>query len=333
MLRYKVVGNITIAVALLSIVYVFFAVWKNESEASNVILVQFDEMGALQNQNIVSIRGFEVGQVVSITRANEKALVKIVLDEPRIFRKDTKFRNVSPNIMGNRSIAVEPGKNGEIAPSGYIFDGDFEPGLAEILYMTDIAKKNVAALMKFIRVLRTGDEDNTSLQKKYEEIMEECEDFVATLSTVVNSVEKRTLGALDKVSYYVDEVSDASIKIGNSVDTIRIQAQDGIKAIEDIVLKIKNAIKSLDDILIQFENNPVTVALIDKKEIVNDINNLRSTLQAFVSAIDEHGIKIYDEKGKRQSMLRWKNIHIIRETARSKAKKHLEEEAKNSNSE
>jgi len=321
MFRYKVVGYITIAAALLTIAYVSFAVWRNENDASNVILVRFDEMGALQNQNIVTIRGFEVGHVASIVRANEKALVKIVLDEPRIFRKDTKFKNVSPNIMGSRSIAVEPGKNGEIAPSGYIFDGEFEPGLAEILYMTEIAKKNVASLMEFIRVLRTGDKNNASLQKKYEEIMEECEDFVFALSSVVNSVEKQTIGALNKVSYYVGEVSDASIKIGNSVDTIRVQAQDGIKAVEDMVSKVKNTIDNLNDILTQFENNPVTVALIDKREIVDDIDNLRSTLQAFLGAIDEHGIKIYDESGKRQSMIRWKNIHLIRETARSKAKK------------
>jgi ABC-type transporter Mla subunit MlaD len=328
MYRDKVVGSVTIAVALLLIVYVFFTVWRNEKEASNVVFVQFDEMGALQNQNIVSIRGFEVGHVASITRANEKALVKIVLDEPRIFRKDTKFRNVSPNIMGSRSITVELGRNGEIAPSGYIFDGDFESGLAEILYMTDIAKEYVASIMEFIRVLQTGDENSMSLQRKYKEIIEECENLVATLTDVINSVEKQTFGALDKVSYYVEEVSDASVKIGNSIDTIRIQAQDGIKAIEDMVLKIKNAIENLDDILIRFENNPITIALIDKKEVVNDIDNLRSALQAFVNAIDGHGIKIYDEKGKRQSMVRWKNIHIIRETSRSKAKKRSEEEAK-----
>jgi hypothetical protein len=326
MFRYRAIGSITIAVVLLLIAYLAFAVWRNENDASNVILVRFNEMGALQNQNIVTIRGFEVGHVASITRADEKALVKIVLDEPRIFRKDTKFRNVSPNIMGNRSIAVELGKNGEIAPSGYIFDGDFEPGLAEILYMTDIAKKNVTALMEFIRVLRTGDENNMPLQKKYEEIMEECENFVVTLTDVINSVEKQTLGALDKVSYYVDELSDASIKIGSSIDTIRVQAQSGVKAVEGIVLKIKNTIENLNDILIQFENSPITIALMDKKEIINDIENLRSTLQAFVSTIDEHGVKIYDEEGKRQSMLRWKNIHLIRETARSKAKKRLETE-------
>jgi len=326
MFKYRIVGYITIAVALLIIAYVVFAVWRNENDASDVILVRFNEMGALQPQNIVTIRGFEVGHVASIARANEKALVKIVLDEPRIFRKDTKFKNVSPNIMGNRSIAVELGKNGEIAPNGYIFEGEFEPGLAEILYMTDIAKKNVASLMEFIRVLQTGDKNNMSLQKQYEEIIEECETFVVALSSVVNSVEKETLGALNKVNYYVGEVSEASIKMGNSIDTLRIQAQDGVKALEDMVFKIKNALENLNDILIQFENNPVAVALIDKREIVDDINNLRSTLQAFVSVIDNQGIIIYDETGKRQSMIRLKNIHLIRETARSKAKKRAEAE-------
>lgn len=307
------------------ILYLIFAVWRNESEASNVILVRFDEMGALQPQDIVTIRGFEVGHVASIARADEKALVKIVLDEPRIFREDTKFRNVSPNIMGSRSITVEPGKNGEIAPSGYIFDGDFEPGLAEILYMTDIAKKNVASLMEFIRTLRTGSENSVSLQEKYEEIMGECEDFVAVLTGVVNSVEKQTVGALNKVSYYVDEISDASIKIGNSVDTVRIQAQDGVKTLENMVSKLKSTIDDLNEILVQFERNPVTIALMDKRDIVNDIDSLRSALQAFIGAIDNQGIKIYDEKGKRQSMVRWKNIHLVRETARSKAKRQLEE--------
>lgn len=315
----------TIAVALLLVLYLFFAMWRNESEASNVILVRFNEMGALQHQNIVTIRGFEVGHVASIIRVDEKALVKIVLDEPRVFRKDTKFKNVSPNIMGSRSITVEPGKNGEIAPSGYIFDGDFEPGLAEILYMTDIAKKNVASLMEFIRTLRTGAENSISLQEKYEEIMVECEEFITVLTDVVNSVEKQTVGALNKVSYYVDEISDASIKIGNSVDTIRIQAQDGVRTLEGMVSKLRSTVNDLNDILTQFENNPVTIALVDKKEILNDIDSLRSALQAFIGIIDNQGIKIYDEKGKRQSMVRWKNIHIIRETARKKAKRQLEE--------
>jgi len=325
MFKYRVIGSMTIAVALLLVLYLSFAMWRNESEASNVILVRFDEMGALQHQDIVTIRGFEVGHVASIVRADEKALVKIVLDEPRVFRKDTKFRNVSPNIMGSRSITVEPGKNGEIAPSDYIFDGDFESGLAEILYMTDIAKKNITIIMDFIRVLHTGDENNTSLQKKYEEIMGECEEFVTVLTGVVNSVEKQTVGALNKVSYYVDEVSDVSIKIGNSVDTVRIQAQDGVKTLENMVSKLKSTIDDLNDILTQFENNPVTIALIDKREILNDIDSLRSALQAFIGAIDNQGIKIYDEKGKRQSMVRWKNIHLVRETARSKAKRQLEE--------
>jgi len=326
--RDKLTGFITIAVALLIIVYVVFAVWQNEKIARNTVFVQFSEMGALQNEDVVSIRGLEIGRVVSITRANEKALVEIGLDEPRIFRKDTKFRNISPNIMGSRSIVIEPGKDGELAPKDYVFNGEFEPGLAEILALTDVAKEYVASLMKFIRILHTGDENNSSLQETFEDIINECEDLMATLSDVVYSVEKQTLGALNKVSDYTEQISNASIKINNSLDTVRVQAQDGIEAVENIILKVNGSIENLNGILIRFENNPVIEALLDKREIIDDIDSLRSALQAFVSSIDRYGVKIYDEKGERLSMIKFKNIHLFRETARSKAKKRAEETKK-----
>ncbi|MCL1957621.1 MAG: MlaD family protein [Fibromonadales bacterium] len=324
----KLIGSITIAAVLLVIAYLAFSIWQNERKARNVVLVQFPEMGALQNGDVVAIRGFAIGHIVSVTKANDKALVEIGLDEPRIFRKDTRFRNVSPNIMGSRSIIVEPGKKGEQVPKNYVFDGEFEPGFAEILALADIAKKQVAALVEFVRVLHTGDEKNPSLQKKVEDIVKECEDVLSALSKAINTVENQTMGALNKVGDYAVQISDASNKIDKSLDTIRVQAKEGIESADRIISSMKVAIENLDKIIIQFESSPVTVALLDKKEIVDDIDSLRSSLQAFVNSIDRKGIKIYDENGKRKSMISLKNIHLIRETARSKAKKRAALEGK-----
>jgi len=326
--KNKITGIATIVAALLVIIYIAFAMWLSEKRARNTVLVQFHEMGALQNEDVVVIRGLKVGNVASITRANEKALVEIDLDEPRVFRKDTKFKNISPDIMGNRFITIEPGKEGEFVPEDYVFDGEFEAGMAEILALCDVAKQQVAALMEFIRVLQTGDENNSSLQTKIEDILKECEDLITVLSSALNSVEKQVIYALDKVGGYAGQISDASVKINSSLDTIRVQAQDGIIAAEKILLKINGSIASLNDILARFENNPVTVALLDKKDIIDDIDSLRSALQAFVSNIDRQGVVIYDENGKRKSMVTLKNIYLFRETARSKAKKRAEMEGK-----
>jgi len=309
----------------LVIAYIAFSIWQSERRARNVVFVQFPEMGALQNGDVVAIRGFAIGHIVSITKANDKALVEISLEEPRIFRKDTRFRNVSPNIMGSRSIVVEPGKNGEPMPKDYVFDGEFEPGFAEILALTDIARKQVATLMELVRILHTGDEKNPSLQKKVEDIMEECEGVLDALSKVINTVDNQTMGALNKVGDYAEQISDASSKIDKSLDTIRVQAKDGVESASKIILSVREAIENLNKIIIQFESSPVTVALLDKKEIVNDIDSLRSSLQAFVGSIDRKGIKVYDENGKRKNMVSLKNIHLIRETARSKAKKRAQE--------
>jgi ABC-type transporter Mla subunit MlaD len=330
MKKDRLIGMITIAAVLLLIIYVAFAMWLNERRAQNTVLVQFNEMGALQKEDVVVIRGLEIGYVASVTRANEKALVEIDLYEPRIFRKDSKFKNISPNIMGSRIISIEPGKNGEVAPEGYVFDGDFEWGLAEILALSNIAKQQVAVLMEFIRLLQTGDEKNPSLQKQVENIIIECEDLVSALSKTLNSVENQTMGVLNRVNGYASDIQSASIKVNNILDTIVVQAQDGIITAGDLILKVNNSIEGLNDILIRFENSPVTVALLDKKDIINDLDSLMFSLQAFISSIDRKGIKVYDENGKRKSMVSLKNIHILRETARSKAKKRAAQEDKTS---
>ncbi|MCL1966601.1 MAG: hypothetical protein FWF67_01820, partial [Fibromonadales bacterium] len=116
-----------------------------------------------------------------------------------------------------------------------------------------------------------------------------------------------------------------SRKIDKSLDTIRVQAAKGIESADRVILSVKESIENLNKIITQFESSPITVALLDKDGIVNDLDSLRSSLQLFVNSIDRKGIKIYDEKGKRKSMIRLKNIHLIRETARSKAKKRAQE--------
>jgi len=321
----KIIGIVTITAAALSIVYIVFAMWLNEKRARNTVLVQFHEMGSLQNEDIVVIRGLAIGKVASITRANEKSLVEIDLDEPRIFRKDTKFKNISPNIMGSRFIAIEPGKDGELAPENHIFYGEFEAGLAEVLALTDLAKEQIAILMNFIRVLQTGDESTTSLQEKVEEILTDCEDLITTLSNVLSSVEKQVLFALGSVGDYAEQITNTGIAINNTLDTIRTQAQDGVITAKDVISKVNSSIASLNNVLAEFESSPVTVALLNERDIIDDIDSLRSALQAFVNSIDRKGIKIYDERGKRKSMITLKNIHLFRETARSKAKKRAEQ--------
>ncbi|MCL2260758.1 MAG: MlaD family protein [Fibromonadales bacterium] len=324
----KIVGIATISVVLLIVVYVAFAMWLSEKRARNTVFVQFYEMGSLQNEDVVVIRGLAVGKVASIKRKNDKALAELDLYEPRIFRKDTKFKNISPNIMGSRFISIEPGTKGDLAPEDYVFDGEFEAGMAEVLALTDAAKEQIAILMDFVRVLYSGDENSASLQDNVESILTDCEDLLATLEKALASVDNQTMKALNKVGSYANQISDASITINKTLDTIRTQAQDAVVTMDDIIAKVNKSIAGLGKVLIEFESSPVTSALLDKKDIINDIDSLRSALQAFIGSIDGKGIKIYDEKGKRKSMITLKNLHLFRETARSKAKKRAEQEAK-----
>lgn len=323
------VGKAAILIAMLIIVSTAFAMWQSERKARNVVFVEFSEMGALQVEDVVSIRGLEVGKIASVKKKDGKALVELHLNNSRIFLKDTKFKNTSPNIMGSRAIVIEPGKHGDLAPSDYIFQGEFNPGLTELLALSSIAMEKVNEIAHFIRLLRYGDDKSPSLQEQIENITKECENLIEVLSVAVGAVEEQVVGALNKVSYYSEEVADASIKIDKTLDTMLVQAESGIVYAESIVLNVKKTIDNLNSLLTKFEENKVTIALLDNKQIVDDINSLLSTLQMFMNSIDTQGIKIYDENGKRKSMVNFiNNVHLFRETARSKAKKRSMEELK-----
>ncbi|MDR0515991.1 MAG: hypothetical protein LBH25_03005 [Fibromonadaceae bacterium] len=346
----KIIGSATILVILLFVAYIAFAMWQNERMSQNTVYVLFSEIGSLQNEDDVTIRGYKIGYVASIVMASDSiiaandsirffsdsisrkegkrmamALVKIDLYEPFTFSKDTKFRNVSPSILGSRSVIVELGKSGKRAPKDFIFNGEFEAGFAEVLALSDWAKEQVAVLMEMIRLLQSGDKETTSLQAKLEEILIDCEDLLNAVSGTVGSVEKQTTNAMLKINDYANQIYNASIAVDKSLDSIRTQAKDGVASLDKVVSDIQSSIESLNKVLTEFENSSLAIALIDKKEMIDDISSLVSTMQAFLGSIDGQGLKIYDESGKRKSMVRLKNIHLIRETARNKAKKRSEQ--------
>jgi ABC-type transporter Mla subunit MlaD len=81
----KIIGSITILVILLLMVYVAFAMWQNERLSQNTVYVLFSEIGSLQNEDDVTIRGYKIGYVASITMASDSTLM--ANDSIRIFKK------------------------------------------------------------------------------------------------------------------------------------------------------------------------------------------------------------------------------------------------------
>ncbi|GHV13706.1 hypothetical protein AGMMS49938_08650 [Fibrobacterales bacterium] len=328
----RIIGYITIVVLLAAVGALAFLMWEKEERADKIVFVQFSEMGALQNEDIVTIRGYTVGKIAAITKGvSGKALVKIVLDEPRVFRKDAKFINISPDIMGSRSVRIELCRDernrkcsDEPAPENFVFDGKFEPGFAEVLQLANVAKDQVALIMEVVRELYTGNENNPPLQKKVESILAEFENLIWSVGGVIALAERDALSAVGKVGIYSAQIANASDQINRTLDSLRVQATNGIVGLESIVANIEIAIDNLNKILVEFYENPVTISLVDEKVIINDIDSLVASLQTFLKSIDQYGLILYDEDGKRKSMVSMGNIHLIRETARSKARKQSE---------
>ena len=63
-------------------------------------------------------------------------------------------------------------------------------------------------------------------------------------------------------------------------------------------------------------------------ELIENINNVIASLNKAISAIDTRNFGFKDEKGNPIHLITWKNMNIVGDNARYKARKRLEEAKK-----
>jgi hypothetical protein len=262
-----------------------------------------------------------VGRITRVERDGERALVTAILFEPRVFRLDTRFRNISPDIMGDRELAIEPGREGQVAPKDFVFTGEFEPGLAEILRLVDMLQHYVKLVMDITRFLQFGTDSTPSLNGQIQTILSVAESTIDTLTRTVARLDKTANRALRGLDGYTREASRAAVQVGKTLDTLRTVAHASIDDAQAILERADTLIVALSSAVAQVREHPLTHELLHSRALVDDIEGLIATLDGIVSRIDNKGIVMLDSNGERISMIRFKNLHLLRERAASKAKK------------
>jgi ABC-type transporter Mla subunit MlaD len=317
----KTFGYLSFTAILVLIVGTGLLMWRSEREAGHFIQVRFQEMGSLQPEDAVTIRGFKVGRITRVERDGDSALVTAMLFEPMIFRSDSRFSNISPDIMGNRELRIEPGEKGEVMKEGHVFEGEFEPGLAEVLKLVDLAQEQVAFIMEITRMLQFGDSAHPALQGQIQNILVTAEGVIDTLTHMVAQIDKGTNATLRKVQHYAGTATQAVATINTTLDTLREAASAGIGQTRQVVLRADTLVAALSRTVRSIEEHPLTGDLLKSRALVDDIEALIATLDKVVGTIDRQGIVMLDSNGERISMVRLGNLHIFRERAASKAQK------------
>lgn len=320
----RAIGYFSLLALLCIFTLVALGMYNAHKEVSCTALVDFEELGSLQPEDVVVIRGFKVGSVGKVTWLKDRSRVQIKFDNPIIIREGTQFKNANYALMGQRRLEIIPSKTGNVLPEDYVHTGIFEPGIAEALRLMDDVNAQITNVREAVLLIAKGDSSHASAQQLYEEAVGGIEAFLENADNTLNVVTPK----LNEVFAQAESASKTLIDITNQADTAVKVATDAVneklQQAEELIRAISESTAKARDFIVEAENAPAMEKLLNSKEAAEKIIDVVDKLNALVAAIDTKGIKMYDEKGNPVELFSWSNMNLIGKTARRKAKDRAE---------
>lgn len=320
----RALGYISLIALLCLFAFIAFSMWDAHHEAKTIILVDFDELGTLQPEDQVVVRGYNVGTIGQVNWLGDRARIQIKLDQPMVIREGTQFNNVNYALMGQRRLEIVPSKTGKVLPNDYIHQGHFEPGIAEMLRYIENVNEQIIAIREVIHLVAEGDSTHASAKELLENIMQTIEGTLASAERNIGTLQP----ALNKLFAQANATTQGLVSVTQETDST-------VKAVSDLInQKIQmadSALKVLSDggrrmneVIDSIESNPLYSKMLQTTETIEKINELVTKINELVLAIDTKGLKVLDDNGNPVSLFSWKNINLIGDNARDKAKAKAE---------
>lgn len=98
-----------------------------------VVIAQFPSTSGLIKGDNVEVSGVPSGHVSGIKYENGRSIVTMEIDRETEIRKGSRFVLENVGIMGQKMVAVYPAMDGPIAEPGTIFQGEYQPGIPQLM--------------------------------------------------------------------------------------------------------------------------------------------------------------------------------------------------------
>lgn len=324
----KAIGYTSLLALVLLIATVSYCMWKAHQNISYVVTVDFDELGSLQPEDPVVVRGYKVGTVGTVTWLYDRARITVKFDEPLVLREGTQFNNVNFALMGQRRLEVIPAKTGKVMPKDYIFKGHFEPGIAEALRLIEKVNERLITVREAIFLIAEGDSTHKSIPEIFNNALDGVEAFM-------NNTDKEIELFVPQLDILFNQVNEASKAVGgiteqvdSSVNAISISVREKMASIQSTINDISVGAEKANKIIDKFDSNVVSHELLQTTETLEKVTSIVDKLKKVIAAINTKGIKVYDENGKPVKLIHWENMNIIGDRASDKAKERMEQAEK-----
>ena len=316
----RTLGYISLVALFGLFALIAYCMWDAHHEATTIIQVDFDELGTLQPEDQVTIRGYTVGTIGKVEWLGDRARVQIKFNQPIVIREGTQFNNINYAIMGQRGIEIIPSKTGEVLPDSYIHRGHFEPGIAEALRQIENMNEQINAIRELVLLVIEGDSIHEPASQMFQDIIQSVESMLANTERTLSTIQPAINNLFDQVKTASVSLTAVSLEADSAVHNVTEAVNEKLALAENAFKAISDGAKKTNDIIDNIEKNAMYGKILHSSETVDKVNELINKLNEIVNAIDTKGIKMLDENGKPIKPFTWKNLNLVGKTAREKAR-------------
>jgi phospholipid/cholesterol/gamma-HCH transport system substrate-binding protein len=295
--RKKSKSLITGAIAIISIVLIIWGLnyLKKQSlfESNKVYYTEFDNIQGLSLSSIVTINGFQVGNIIEI-KIREKEnkghlIVKYNYTKDLVFSKNTIVK-IKPALMGSSELIIVPNYEGEEAISGTHLKGSLEKGM-----LSALTEKLGPMEGRFNEVLSSLDQllvnvNNTldiNTQKNIQASVAKLNAILSSFKNTSKSVENLVADNKTKFNTIISNATTASENLKSI--TAEFEKADLTANLKQTMLKLNSSLSNFDAILAKVNKGEGSIGKLMKDEgLYNNLENAAKEMEELLREMKEH---------------------------------------------
>jgi len=217
---------------------------------SQLIRVRFDDVGTLAVGDKVTVSGVHKGKVNHLRLTEDGVEVELLIYRDVVLKRDAKFTIKNLGLMGERFIAVSPGKDSLLFDPAQAAEGLYDTGLPEVMgllgeMITELRdlvgsfKRTVgsdSSLAKFNNTVKNLEQVSLSLSdylSRNERKLDETADNFLRASRDVKRLVTENSRIVDSSAQRFDRVTMKLERFADQLDTLSTSAREFAESINN----------------------------------------------------------------------------------------------------
>lgn len=223
--------------------------YKLERNAQ-VISVIFEDVGTLAVGDVVTVSGVHRGKVSHLELTGDGVMVRLLLYKDVVLKQDAKIVIKNLGLMGERFIAISPGKDSVLFDPNIISRGLYDSGLPEVM---GLMGEMIVELRSLVHSFKQTIGSDSSLDK-FSQTVTNLESVTSSLSDYFQRNEKKLDGSIDNFYQASRELSSMlarnSSRIDSTIDRfdrVSLGLDNFVIKLDTISVHLRGFASSLDD--------------------------------------------------------------------------------------